>query len=475
MRMTTDSDVEVGRDVLTFPPDFLWGAATAAFQIEGATTADGRGASIWDTFAATPGKVLAGDTGDPACDHYHRYQSDVDLMESLGLASYRFSVAWPRIQPSGSGQVEERGLAFYDRLVDSLLEKNIQPLATLYHWDLPQVLEDFGGWRNRDTAYRFAEYAAIVHERLGDRVQAWTTLNEPWVSAFLGYGNGIHAPGITDATASLEAAHHLLLAHGLATQALRAQAPDSHRLSIVLNFSTIWGDSDSEASKEAVRKVDGLQNRILLDPVLGRGYPLDVLQDTSWLGDWTNVVRDGDMETIATPIDWIGVNYYNPTRVAPADPDFVPAGPHAGLRGVALQPPQGELTGFGWEQNADAFTELLVRLSRDAGGVPLVVTENGSAFPDVVDPSGQVHDVQRKKYLVDHVRAVHRAISEGADIRGYLAWSLLDNFEWAAGYSQRFGIVHVDFETQQRTVKESAAALSRIIGQNGLPAHGYTV
>ncbi|MDX8145075.1 GH1 family beta-glucosidase [Lentzea sp. BCCO 10_0061] len=473
--MTTDSDVEVGQEVLTFPPDFLWGAATAAFQIEGATTADGRGASIWDTFAATPGKVLAGDTGDPACDHYHRYQSDVDLMESLGLASYRFSVAWPRIQPSGSGQVEERGLAFYDRLVDSLLEKNIQPLATLYHWDLPQVLEDFGGWRNRDTAYRFAEYAAIVHERLGDRVQAWTTLNEPWVSAFLGYGNGIHAPGITDATASLEAAHHLLLAHGLATQALRAQAPDSHRLSIVLNFSTIWGDSDSEASKEAVRKVDGLQNRILLDPVLGRGYPLDVLQDTSWLGDWTNVVRDGDMETIATPIDWIGVNYYNPTRVAPADPDFVPAGPHAGLRGVALQPPQGELTGFGWEQNADAFTELLVRLSRDAGGVPLVVTENGSAFPDVVDPAGRVHDVQRKKYLVDHVRAVHRAISEGADIRGYLAWSLLDNFEWAAGYSQRFGIVHVDFETQQRTVKESAAALSRIIGQNGLPAHGYTV
>ncbi|MFJ8960936.1 GH1 family beta-glucosidase [Lentzea sp. NPDC102401] len=475
MRMTTDSDVEVGRDVLTFPPDFLWGAATAAFQIEGATTADGRGASIWDTFAATPGKVLAGDTGDPACDHYHRYQSDVDLMESLGLASYRFSVAWPRIQPSGSGQVEERGLAFYDRLVDSLLEKNIQPLATLYHWDLPQVLEDFGGWRNRDTAYRFAEYAAIVHERLGDRVQAWTTLNEPWVSAFLGYGNGIHAPGITDAAASLEAAHHLLLAHGLATQALRAQAPDSHRLSIVLNFSTIWGDSDSEASKEAVRKVDGLQNRILLDPILGRGYPLDVLQDTSWLGDWTNVVRDGDMETIATPVDWIGVNYYNPTRVAPADPDFVPAGPHAGLRGVALQPPQGELTGFGWEQNADAFTELLVRLSRDAGGVPLVVTENGSAFPDVVDSAGRVHDVQRKKYLVDHVRAVHRAISEGADVRGYLAWSLLDNFEWAAGYSQRFGIVHVDFETQQRTVKESAAALSRIIGQNGLPAHGYAV
>ncbi|WP_167978659.1 GH1 family beta-glucosidase [Lentzea indica] len=473
--MTTDSDVEVEREVLTFPPDFLWGAATAAFQIEGATTADGRGASIWDTFAATPGKVLAGDTGEPACDHYRRYQSDVDMMDSLGLAAYRFSVAWPRIQPSGSGAIEERGLAFYDRLVDSLLEKDIQPLVTLYHWDLPQVLEDFGGWRNRDTAYRFADYAALVHERLGDRVQAWTTLNEPWVSAFLGYGNGIHAPGVTDAVASLEAAHHLLLTHGLATQALRAQAPESHRLSIVLNFSTIWGDDDSAASQDAVRKVDGLQNRILLDPICGRGYPLDVLEDTAWLGDWTNVVRDGDMETIAAPIDWIGVNYYNPTRVAPADPDFVPVGPHAGLRGVALQPPQGELTGFGWEQNADAFTELLVRLSRDAGGLPLVVTENGSAFPDVVDPMGRVVDVERTKYLVDHVRAVHRAISEGADIRGYLAWSLLDNFEWAAGYSQRFGIVHVDFETQRRTIKESAVTLSRIIGQNGLPAQGYTV
>ncbi|MFD5831269.1 GH1 family beta-glucosidase [Lentzea sp. NPDC060358] len=467
--MTTDSDVEVGREVLTFPPDFLWGAATAAFQIEGSTTVDGRGPSIWDTFAATPGRVLAGDTGDPACDHYRRYGSDVELMSSLGLAAYRFSVAWPRIQPSGSGQVEERGLAFYDRLVDSLLEKDIQPLATLYHWDLPQVLEDFGGWRNRDTAYRFAEYAAIVHERLGDRVQAWTTLNEPWVSAFLGYGNGIHAPGIADPVASLEAAHHLLLAHGLATQALRAQAPESHRLSIVLNFSTIWGDD-----AEAVRKVDGLQNRILLEPVLGRGYPVDVLRDTAWLGDWTNVVRDGDMETIATPVDWIGVNYYNPTRVAPADPDFAPAGPHAGLRGATIAPPQGELTGFGWEQNADAFTELLIRLSRDTDGIPLVVTENGSAFPDVVD-AGHVADEARTKYLLDHVRAVHRAISEGADIRGYLAWSLLDNFEWAAGYSQRFGIVHVDFETQQRTVKDSARALSRIIGQNGLPAHGYSI
>ncbi|GLZ29622.1 beta-glucosidase [Lentzea sp. NBRC 105346] len=472
---TTDPDVEVGRELLQFPPDFLWGAATASFQIEGATTVDGRGTSIWDTFAATPGKVLGGDTGDPACDHYHRYENDVELMSSLGLAAYRFSVAWPRIQPLGSGAVETRGLDFYDRLVDSLLASGIQPLVTLYHWDLPQALEDAGGWRNRDTAYRFAEYATIVHGRLGDRVKAWTTLNEPWCSAFLGYGNGIHAPGIADPRAALEAAHHLLLGHGLATAALRSLAPADHRLSIVLNFSTVWADGASEEHLTAVRKVDGLQNRILLDPITGRGYPEDVLLETAWLGDWTRVIRDGDLEIIEAPLDWLGVNYYAPARVAPADGDVVTPGPFAGLRGVELLPPRGELTGFGWEQNADAFTELLVRLSRDSAGLPLVVTENGSAFPDTVDGLGRVVDVERTRYLVDHVRAVHRAIAQGADVRGYLAWSLLDNFEWAAGYSQRFGIVHVDYETQRRTVKESAATLSRIIRDNGLPPTGYDI
>jgi beta-glucosidase len=469
---TTDPDTEVGRDLLRFPPDFLWGAATASFQIEGSTTADGRGPSIWDTFAAEPGAVAGGDTGDPACDHYRRYASDVGLMAELGLGAYRFSLAWPRIQPLGAGRVEPRGLAFYDRLVDELLGRGIQPVATLYHWDLPQALEDEGGWLNRDTAYRFAEYAALTHEHLGDRVQLWTTLNEPWCSAFLGYANGIHAPGIVDPKGSLEAAHHLLLGHGLAVRAMSVQAPADHRFSIVLNFCATMTEDD--ASQEAVRKVDGLQNRLFLDPLAGRGYPQDVIEDTAWLGDWTAVVRDGDLDVIATPIDWMGVNYYSPTRVAvAADPEVVTGGPFPGLRGVEFPPARGDVTGMGWEIDARGLTELLERLGRDVD-VPLVITENGSAFPDVVE-GGEVVDEARTMYLVDHLRAVHRAIAAGVDVRGYFAWSLLDNFEWAEGYSQRFGIVHVDYDTQVRTVKRSGRTLAGVIGVNAVPATGYDV
>ncbi|XVS62939.1 GH1 family beta-glucosidase [Actinosynnema sp. CA-299493] len=467
---TTDPDTEVRRDVLRFPPGFLWGAATASFQIEGATTADGRGPSIWDTFAATPGAVLGGDTGDPACDHYHRYPSDVELMAELGLGAYRFSLAWPRIQPAGAGRVEPRGLAFYDRLVDELLAREIEPVVTLYHWDLPQALEDNGGWRDRDTAYRFAEYAALAHEHLGDRVRQWTTLNEPWCSAFLGYANGIHAPGVVDPKASLEAAHHLLLGHGLAVQVMRDQAPDDHELSIVLNFCALTVDDDSQL--DAARKVDGLQNRLFLDPLGGRGYPRDVIEDTAWLGDWTAVVREGDLDVIASPIDWMGVNYYAPTRVAPtADPLEVSGGPFPGLRGVEFPPARGEVTGFGWEVDASGLTGLLERLQREVG-LPLFVTENGSAFPDVVE-DGEVVDEDRTRYLVDHLRAVHRAIEAGVDVRGYFAWSLLDNFEWAAGYSQRFGIVHVDYDTQVRTVKRSGRTLAGVIGANAVPATGH--
>ncbi|WP_433263515.1 GH1 family beta-glucosidase [Actinosynnema sp. CS-041913] len=468
---TTDPEAQVGQELLRFPPDFVWGAATAAFQIEGATTADGRGPSIWDTFAATPGKVHGGDTGEPACDHYHRYASDVGLMAELGLGAYRFSLAWPRIQPSGAGRVEPRGLAFYDRLVDELLDRGIQPVATLYHWDLPQELEDHGGWRNRDTAYRFADYAALTHAHLADRVQLWTTINEPWCSAFLGYGNGIHAPGLVDPRGALEAAHHLLLGHGLAMRAMRPSAPADHRFSIVLNLCSVSVDQDDEAHRAAAHKVDGLQNRLFLDPLAGRGYPEDVVARTAWLGDWQRVVRDGDLEVIASPVDWMGVNYYSPTRVAPAPADHVPDGPFAGLRGVALLPPRGELTGFGWEVDARAFTELLERLGRDVA-VPLVITENGSAFPDAVS-DGEVVDLARTRYLVDHLRAVHTAISRGVDVRGYFAWSLLDNFEWAAGYSQRFGIVHVDYRTQARTVKHSGRTLARVISRNAVPTSGY--
>ncbi|MFC6089038.1 GH1 family beta-glucosidase [Saccharothrix sp. BKS2] len=462
---TTDPALDV--DLLRFPPGFTWGAATAAFQIEGATTEDGRGPSIWDTFAARPGAVLGGDTGDPACDHYHRYASDVELMASLGLGSYRFSLAWPRIQPLGSGPVEPRGLAFYDRLVDELLGRGIQPVVTLYHWDLPQALEDRGGWRDRDTAYRFAEYAQVAHAHLGDRVREWTTLNEPWCSAFLGYATGIHAPGVVDPKGSLEAAHHLLLGHGLALRAMREQASAEHRFSVVLNFCAVIAEDE-----EAARKVDGLQNRLFLDPLAGRGYPEDVLADTAWLGDWASVVRPGDLDAIAAPVDWMGVNYYSPTRVARAeDPSVVAEGPFPGLRGVEFLPPEGEVTGFGWEVRASAFTSLLRRLGRDVA-VPLVITENGSAFPDeLVD--GEVVDERRTRYLVDHLRAVHAAIEAGVDVRGYFAWSLLDNFEWAAGYSQRFGVVHVDYATQERTVKRSGRVLARVIGANAVPARGY--
>ncbi|CCH34039.1 GH1 family beta-glucosidase [Actinosynnema sp. NPDC047251] len=465
----TEPDVDTG--LLGFPPGFVWGAATASFQIEGSTTVDGRGASIWDTFAATPGRVRGGHTGEPACDHYRRYAGDVALMSGLGLGAYRFSVAWPRIQPTGVGRVESRGLAFYDRLVDELLAHEIEPVATLYHWDLPQALEDVGGWRNRDTAYRFADYAAVVHARLGDRVRQWTTVNEPWCSAFLGYGSGVHAPGVVDPKGALEAAHHLLLGHGLALRAMSAAAPAGHLFSIVLNFSAMWVDVDDEPHRLAARGVDGLQHRIFLDPLAGRGYPADVLAGTAWLGDWQRVVRDGDLAVVATPVDWLGVNYYSPTRVAPAPPDHVAAGPFAGLRGVELLPPRGELTGFGWEADARAFTELLERLGRDVA-VPLVITENGSAFPDVV-AGGRVDDGERTRYLVDHLRAVHTAIERGVDVRGYFAWSLLDNFEWAAGYGQRFGVVHVDFATQERTVKRSGHTLADVIRHNAVPAAGY--
>ncbi|MFI9009809.1 GH1 family beta-glucosidase [Actinosynnema sp. NPDC053489] len=467
---TTDPGTGVGQDVLRFPPGFRWGAATASFQIEGATAEDGRGPSIWDTFAARPGAVRGGDTGDPACDHYHRYPADVELMAELGLGAYRFSLAWPRIQPLGAGRVEPRGLAFYDRLVDELLGKGIEPVVTLYHWDLPQALEDRGGWRDRDTAHRFAEYAALAHEHLGDRVRSWTTLNEPWCSAFLGYANGVHAPGVVDPKASLEAAHHLLLGHGLAVRAMRARASADHRFSIVLNFGAL--DVDDDSALDAARKVDGLQNRLFLDPLGGRGYPRDVVEDTAWLGDWTAVVRDGDLDVIATPIDWMGVNYYAPTRVAAAaDPLVVTGGPFPGLRGVEFLPPRGEVTGMNWEIDPTGLTRLLQRLQRDVG-LPLVVTENGSAFPDVVE-GGEVVDLARTRYLVDHLRAVHAAIAAGVDVRGYFAWSLLDNFEWAEGYSQRFGIVHVDYGTQVRTVKRSGRALAAVIGANAVPTTGY--
>jgi beta-glucosidase len=425
---------------------FVWGAATAAYQIEGAAGEDGREPSIWDTYSRTPGRVLGGDTGDVATDHYHRWPQDVETMSALGLDAYRFSVAWPRIG-------DQRGVDFYSRLVDALLERGIAPVATLYHWDLPQALEDAGGWPERDTAYRFAEYAARIGEALGDRVRTWTTLNEPWCSAFLGYASGVHAPGRTEPAAALAAAHHLNLAHGLAAQVLPGP------VSVTLNLHHVRGDA------EAARRVDAVANRVFLGPMLDGAYPADLLEDTASITDWS-FVRDGDEATIKAPLDVLGVNYYSPTLVrswtgdgprATADGHGDgTASPWVGCDDVEFVRQPGPYTAMGWSIDPTGLTELLLRLHRDHPGVPLMITENGAAFDDLVDPDGRVRDQRRVDYLREHIAAVGRARAAGADVRGYFVWSLLDNFEWAYGYSKRFGIVHVDYKTQERTWKDSA-------------------
>ncbi|MEV4057492.1 GH1 family beta-glucosidase [Amycolatopsis sp. NPDC049688] len=455
---------------MTFPTGFLWGAATASYQVEGGVAEGGRGPSIWDTFAAADGKVLGGATGAVACDHYHRYPEDIGLLAELGLNAYRFSVAWPRVMPDGR-TTSAAGLAFYDRLVDELLSRDVVPVLTLYHWDLPQALEDDGGWPERDTAARFADYAAVVHTALGDRVNQWTTINEPFCAAFLGYGSGVHAPGVQDHDTALVAAHHLLLAHGLATRALTEQARPGHEFSLALNFAPAIPDGDTPAHREAARKFDGIHNRFFLDPVLGRGYPEDVLAAA---GRFVECVRDGDTDLIAAPIGWLGVNYYAPARVTPLEDPQGPSNcPLPTLRGMDVLPAQGPLTAFGWEQAPGTLTELLRWIDARSGGLPLVVAENGASFVDhVVD--GRVYDAARVNYFMEHLRAVHDAIRDGVDVRGYFAWSLLDNFEWAMGYTQRFGLVHVDFETQRRTVKESGRYLGRVAKANALgpPADG---
>jgi beta-glucosidase len=439
-----------------FPDGFLWGAATAAYQIEGAAQEDGRAPSIWDTFSHTPGKVLNGDTGDVATDHYHRWQEDVATMAALGIGAYRFSISWSRVLPGGTPN--QKGLDFYSRLVDELLEHGIAPVATLYHWDLPQDLEDAGGWPERDTARRFADYAERIGRVLGDRVHTWTTLNEPWCSAFLGYASGVHAPGRTDPAAALAAAHHLNLAHGLAVRALRGVTPPSARHSVTLNLHHLRGDA------EAVRQVDAVSNRVFLDPMLGRGYPGDLLEDTASITDW-GFVRDGDEAIIAAPLDVLGVNYYSPTLVRVWDGTSPrehadghrqgAASPFVGCDRVEFAEQPGPYTAMGWPIDANGMDELLLRLHREYPHTPLMVTENGAAFDDVVE-DGRVRDERRITYLRDHIAAVERACDAGADVRGYFAWSLLDNFEWAYGYSKRFGLVHVDYETGKRTWKDSA-------------------
>ncbi|MFJ4410072.1 GH1 family beta-glucosidase [Streptomyces sp. NPDC088910] len=471
----TAVDDHATAEELRFPAGFRWGTATAAYQIEGGATEDGRTPSIWDTFSSTPGRVRNGDTGDIAADHRHRMPEDVELMRELGVTDYRFSVSWPRVQPTGRGPAVQRGLDFYRQLTDRLLEAGIRPVVTLYHWDLPQELEDAGGWPERDTAARFADYAELVGEALGDRIPLWTTLNEPWCSAFLGYGSGAHAPGRTDPAAALRAAHHLNLGHGMAVGALRALLPDTAAVSLVLNLAAVRGRSDSAADRDAVRRIEALANRIFLDPVFHARYPRDLMEDTAALTDWS-FVRDGDLAEISRPIDVLGLNYYSPTVVAAAaaSPSAVPGrpspaepSPWPGTDGVVrFLLAEGPRTAMGWPVDAEGLTGLLRRLGRELPRVPLMITENGAAYHDYADPSGAVHDPERIAYLAGHLAAVLEAVRSGVDVRGYFLWSLLDNFEWSYGYSKRFGIVHVDFASQRRTLKDSARWYADLIAAN---------
>jgi len=430
-----------------FPHDFLWGVATAAYQIEGAVAEDGRGPSVWDTFCATPGKIRDGHTGDVATDHYHRWREDVALMAELGLTAYRFSIAWPRVQPGGTGPANPAGLDFYERLTDALLAAGITPVPTLYHWDLPQPLEDSGGWLARDTAYRFADYAALAAGRLADRIGLWITLNEPFVVTAFGYALGIHAPGRALMLGALPAAHHQLLGHGLAMSALRAAG--AGRVLLANNYSPAWPASDSPADLAATNAYDLLHNRLFTDPVLLGSYP--DLTPLGVAGGALDCVRDGDLALIASPVDALGVNYYNPTRLSALPDSPLP---------FQLEPITGyPVTAFGWPVVPAGLTELLTTLRDRYGAVlpPLYVTENGCSADDAPGQDGAVADPSRICYLDGHIRAVHEAIGAGVDVRGYFAWTFCDNFEWSEGFHQRFGLVYTDLATQRRIPKSSFA------------------
>jgi len=423
---------------------FLLGAATAAYQVEGGVREGGRGDSIWDDFCRLPGAVADGDSGDVACDHYRRWRSDLDLMAALGLESYRFSIAWPRVQPEGRGRLNARGVAFYRRLAEGLLERGIEPVATLYHWDLPSARQDAGGWAVRDTAERFAEYAALMADRLGDVVTQWITHNEPWVVAFLGHAEGVKAPGIRDWVTALRVSHHLLLSHGLAVRALRG---GDAQVGITLNLAPVHPASASAEDAAAATRLDGHLNRWFLDPVLRGSYPRDMVELFERCYGPLDVVRDGDLDVIAAPIDFLGVNYYMPKRVRDE--------PRRAPLGLVETGPRPPVTAMGWEVDADGLHALLLRLRRDYGDIPVYITENGAAFDGEVVVDGMVDDPERVAYLRDHLAAVERAVEDGVDVRRYYAWSLLDNFEWEHGYSKRFGIVHVDYTTQRRIPKRS--------------------
>ncbi len=441
-----------------FPDDFLWGAATAAYQIEGAANEDGRGESIWDRFSHTPGKTLNGDTGDIACDHYHRWRDDIQVMRDLGLQAYRFSVAWPRILPEGRGRVNEPGLDFYDQLVDGLLEAGITPWVTLYHWDLPQVLQDAGGWTNRATADAFAEYTEAITRQLGDRVKHWITLNEPWCSSFLSYHIGEHAPGHKSFEEALAAVHTLLLAHGKAVPIVRRNSSGA-QVGITLNLAQVYPASESAADQAAAARYDGYFNRWFLDPLYGRGYPADMLE---LYGDPVPSFEAADFDIIAAPTDFLGLNYYTPT--------FIHDNPNGGVLRVGSTRREGEYTAMDWLVYPEALYDQLLRVPRDYPTGPLYITENGAAYPDEPPSDGRVHDPERASYYRQHLAAAQRAIAAGSPLKGYFAWSLTDNFEWAWGYTRRFGITYVDYATQQRTIKDSGYMYRDVIAANAISA-----
>jgi beta-glucosidase len=439
-------------DPAAFPPQFRFGAATSAYQIEGAVAEDGRGPSWWDTFSHTPGLIRDASTGDVACDHYHRWQDDLDLMQGLNLQAYRFSVAWPRVLPEGRGRLNPAGLDFYERLVDGLLARGITPYATLYHWDLPQPLADAGGWQVRETADAFAEFSVQVMRRLGDRVARWATLNEPRCSAYVGHLEGRHAPGWTDLGATLKAAHHLLLAHGRAMQALRAERADAS-LGIVLDVKPFTAAAPGAEHEAAVRRADGVFNRWFLDPLFKGRYPDDIAADYAAV---MPPVAAGDMALISQPIDHLGINYYTRGHVLHA-PEL--RYPHAAEQRV----PGAHYSTMEWEDFPEGLRSMLTRLHREYAPKAIYVAENGAAEPDVVDADGRCRDTARMNYLAGHLAACAEAIAEGAPLDAYLAWSFMDNFEWGRGYTQRFGLVHVDYATQRRTPKDSALALRDFI------------
>jgi len=449
---------KVEMPTLTFPKDFVWGAATSAYQIEGAWNEDGKGKSIWDTFSHIPGKVANNENGDIAVDHYHRYKDDIRLMADLGLKAYRFSTSWTRILPDGTGKVNKKGLDFYDRLVDELLKNKIEPYVCLFHWDLPQVLQDKGGWPNRDTAYAFAEYARIVSGLLTDRVKVVFTHNEPWVASILGHFLGDHAPGQKDPAAGIKALHHLLLSHGLAYEAIRASAKQPVKIGITLNLNPVYPASESKKDREAASRTDAMLNRSVLDPILKGTTPIQEFAIGKMLS--SSLIKPGDMEKIKQ-LDLLGVNYYS-RSVMKYDAKFP-------IVAAEQTFPEGNEYSGMWEIFPTGIYEMLMRIWKDyKPSCELMITENGIPVPDGIDFDGRVRDERRIRYLQDHIAEVHHAIEDGVPVKGYFHWSLTDNFEWALGYGPRFGLVYVDYKTLKRTIKDSGRWFSEVIKKNGL-------